>query len=239
MKRLNMVTYGFVRSKKDDFTDDGNTFRCYRVGNNMRVSVCTHDGEAWISARFERVDMWLRYEDYSKLEHYKDLDKLNWGVSVGAIKEQDLIDLYNDCLAYEKEYEELEKEIEPKLTLTKEDIDFFNEQIYIYSKSVYDEAKKILLDNFDSFMGSSTCYFSKAIDYTQILYRNAYGHSPNKIEVGSVEAANHLYYSRYGLDSMQETLAKIKNNLLNNNFYLREIKSCVKSQLGLNNKIYD
>lgn len=234
-----MTSYGFVRSKKDDFNDDGNTFRCYRVGNNMRVSVCTRDGEVWISARFERADMWLRYEDYSKLEHYKDLDKLNCGSPVEIIEGQDLSDLYNACLSYEKEYEEAEKEVSSKLTLTKENIDFFNEQIYIYSKSVYDEAKKILLDNFDSFMSSSTWYFSKAINYTQILYRNAYGHSPNKIEVGSVEAANQLYYSRYGLDSMQETLAKIKDNILNNNFYLKEIKSCIESQLGLNNKTYD
>lgn len=239
MKRLNLVSFGFVRSKEDDFTDDGNIFRCYRVGGNMRVSVCTQSGEAWISANLEKPGTWLRYEDYSKLEHYEDLDKLNRGVLIDTIKEQDLIDLYNACLSFEKEYEELEKEISSKLSLTKENIDSFNEQIFIYSKSAYEEAKKIMSDTFDLFMGSSAHYFYKALDYTQALYRRAYGHSPYKIEVGSVEAANRLYYSSYGLNPVSETLAKIKNDILNNNFYLREIKSCVKMQLDYDNKMHE
>lgn len=102
MERINLVKYGFVRSPEDDFSDDGNRFTCYKVGK-VRVSKLVDRGEAYIAAR--RDDYSLDYEDYSKLPHYKDLDKLN-GISTCNITEQDLIDLYNACVAYDKEYDE-------------------------------------------------------------------------------------------------------------------------------------
>lgn len=105
MNRINLTKYGFVRSPEDDFSDDGNRFTCYKVGN-VRVSKIVSDGRAYISAR--RNDYALDYEDYSKLPHYKAMDRLD-GVSVASLTEEDLIKLYNDCLAYDAEYDAARK----------------------------------------------------------------------------------------------------------------------------------
>lgn len=102
MKRINLVKYGFVRCATEDFTDDSNRFTCYRVGN-VRVSKCMACGDVYIAA--SRYDCTLAYEDYSKLPHFKDLRRLN-GVSVASLTEEDLIKLYNDCVAYDAEYED-------------------------------------------------------------------------------------------------------------------------------------
>lgn len=108
MTRVNMTKYGFIRWPEQDFTDDGARFTCYKVGNRVRVSKTTYQGEVFISARIDGNK--LPYEVYSALEHYKVLDKLN-GTSLKALTEQDLLDLYDACLAYEKEYNEAEESI--------------------------------------------------------------------------------------------------------------------------------
>lgn len=102
MKRIELTKYGFIRSKEDDFSDDGNRFTCYRVGK-VRVSKLVSEGEAYISARID--DYLLPYETYSKLPHYRDLDALN-GVSASDITEEDIQKLYEDCISYEKEYDD-------------------------------------------------------------------------------------------------------------------------------------
>ena len=101
MKRIELTKYGFIRSKEDDFSDDGNRFTCYRVGK-VRVSKLVSEGEAYISASID--DYLLPYETYSQLPHYRDLDALN-GVSASDITEEDLQKLYEDCISYEKEYD--------------------------------------------------------------------------------------------------------------------------------------
>ena len=106
MKRINLVKYGFVRNQEEDFSDDGNRFQCYKVGKRVRVSKLVADGEVYISARIDGNK--LDYAEYSVLPHYKSLDVLN-GVSISTIEESDLIELYSNCLEYEKEYEETEK----------------------------------------------------------------------------------------------------------------------------------
>ena len=98
MERINLVKYGFVRSQADDFSDDGNRFTCYRVGN-VRVSKLVSDGYAFIAGQlYSKV---LPWEVESELPGRRDLDKLN-GVPVSSITEQDIIDLYDACVAYEK-----------------------------------------------------------------------------------------------------------------------------------------
>ena len=108
MKKIMMNKYGFERWQAEDFSDDGNRFYCYKVGTRVRVSKLVSDGEAYISARIDGVK--LPYEVYSKLPHYRALDKLN-GVSVSSLTDDDLYTLYNDCLAYEKEYTDAEDSI--------------------------------------------------------------------------------------------------------------------------------
>lgn len=101
MKRVELVKYGFIRSPEDDFSDDRNRFTCYKVGK-VRVSKCVSDGQAYIHASID--DYLLPYETYSQLPHYRYLSDLN-GVSVSDITEEDLQKLYEDCISYEKEYD--------------------------------------------------------------------------------------------------------------------------------------
>ena len=102
MKRIELTKFGFIRCKEDDFSDDGNRFTCYRVGK-VRVSKLVSDGQAYIHASID--DYLLPYETYSQLPHYRYLSDLN-GVSVSSITEEDLQKLYEDCISYEKEYDD-------------------------------------------------------------------------------------------------------------------------------------
>lgn len=106
MKRILMKEYGFVRWPEEDFSDDGNRFYCFKVGERVRVSKLVSQGTVFISARID--DIRLPFEIYSKLPHYRALDKLN-GVSLESLQSSDLKQLYEDCLEYEKEYTEAEQ----------------------------------------------------------------------------------------------------------------------------------
>ena len=109
MKRIMMTKYGFVRWPEQDFGDDGSRFTCYRVGERVRVSKYTYNGEAFIDATIDSTK--LPYEVYSKLPSFSAIGKLN-GVSIDSLTDQDLIDLYEDCLAYEREYIKAENNIQ-------------------------------------------------------------------------------------------------------------------------------
>ena len=118
MKKIMMTNYGFVRWPEEDFSDDGTRFTAYRVGERVRVSKCTYKGEAFIDGTIHGTK--LPYEVYSKLPHYSAISKLN-GVSIESLTDKDLIDLYNDCLDYEREYNEAEANIQmPTLEEIKE-----------------------------------------------------------------------------------------------------------------------
>lgn len=108
MKKIMMAKYGFVRWPEQDFSDDGNRFQCYRIGNRIRVTKLVADGEAYIHASIDGNK--LTYNVYSKLPHYPALDKLN-GVSIASLTDDDLFDLVEACVLYEKEYTKAENSI--------------------------------------------------------------------------------------------------------------------------------
>ena len=107
MKQINLTKYGFVRTPNEDFSDDGSRFYVYHAGR-VRVSKTTWNGEVFLAGRID--GNLLNYDVYSKLPHYEALDRLN-GVDIASLTEQDLIQLYNDCVEYEKEYNEAEKNV--------------------------------------------------------------------------------------------------------------------------------
>ena len=118
MKKIQMTKYGFVRWPEKDFGDDGSRFVCYRAGERVEVSKTTYKGEAFIDATIHGTK--LPYNVYSKLPHYPFLGKLN-GVPIEALTGEDLTELYENCLAYEKEYTEAENAIKmPTLEEIKE-----------------------------------------------------------------------------------------------------------------------
>jgi hypothetical protein len=148
MKKIMMTKYGFVRWPEEDFGDDGNRFTCYRVGDRVRVSKCTYNGEAFIDASIEGTK--LPYEVYSKLPHYSAISKLN-GVSIGSLTDQDLVDLYEVCLAYEQEYTDAENNIQmPTL-----------EAIEIQCKKVQTKRQLELIDINDAFSRSAVAIAGK------------------------------------------------------------------------------
>ena len=108
MKKVNLIKFGFVRAENEDFSDDSTRFYVYRVGR-VRVSKATWNGQIFLSARIDDGRT-LNYEEYSSLPHYKGLDRLN-GVSISGLTENDIQPLYNDCVEYEKEYAEAEKNV--------------------------------------------------------------------------------------------------------------------------------
>ena len=101
MKRINLTKYGFVKSSVEDFSDDGTRFHVYRVGI-MKVTSASYRDKTFISARADYCPG-VGYDVYSKLPRFDDLDKLN-GVKTDSITDKDLIDLYDACIVYGKEY---------------------------------------------------------------------------------------------------------------------------------------
>lgn len=111
MERINLIKYGFIRDKSLDFNDDGNRFTCFRVseGSHMYVSKCVGFGEVYLSANNDNGN--LPYEIYSALPNYK---KATWdynGVSINRLTDKDLKEFYEACVAYEKEYKDMEASI--------------------------------------------------------------------------------------------------------------------------------
>ena len=110
MKKIMMTKYGFVRWPEQDFIDDGSKFDAYRVGTRVRITKTTYNGEAYIDGDIPNGTK-LPYEVYSQLPHYKAISKLN-GVSIESLADDDLFELYEACLAYEKEYTDAENTIQ-------------------------------------------------------------------------------------------------------------------------------
>ena len=103
MKKVMMTKFGFIRCPEEDFSDDGNRFTCYKAGHRVCVSKLVSDGFVYIDGSIK--DYALPYDVYSKLPHYKAVSKLN-GISLTALTEEMLDQLYFDCIDYEREYDE-------------------------------------------------------------------------------------------------------------------------------------
>lgn len=105
MNKVNLTKYGFVRTPEEDFSDDGTRFQVYKAGKHVRISKASWLDEIYIAARLNDDVNGLTYEEESALPHYKSLSRLN-GVSKLHLTDADLKQFYDDCIAFEKEYEE-------------------------------------------------------------------------------------------------------------------------------------
>lgn len=152
MKRINMTKYGFERWPEQDFTDDGVKFTCYKVGNHVRVSKTTYQGEAFIDGHIELYQ--LPYETYSKLPHYSSISALN-GVMISDLTDEDLVQLYNDCLAYEQEYLDAVANFNYP---SREEIEVQYDKSLKAAQAAYAEASELVTKNLDNIVkdGSNT-----------------------------------------------------------------------------------
>lgn len=108
MKRLVMTKYGFERDAANDFSDDGNRFTCFKVGN-IRVNKHVSNGQVYLSGRNEKNT--LSYEECSKCNHYRDVSWLYNGVSLEKLTDEDMVNFFNACLEYDAEYTAAEEAI--------------------------------------------------------------------------------------------------------------------------------
>ena len=104
LNRINLVKFGFIRTPGEDFSDDGSTFTCYKVGR-VRVSKCLYDNTVYLSGR---INGNLPYDTYSKLNHYHALDNWN-GVPRDVVTEEVIKRFYDVCVTYDAEYAEAER----------------------------------------------------------------------------------------------------------------------------------
>ena len=179
MKKINLTKYGFIRSPKDDFTDDGDKFICFRVGA-VEVSKLVKNGMAYISAGINSYK--LPYKVYSTLPHYKALGKLN-GVSVSSLKDEDLIELFDACINYQQEYKDAVNQTKyPTLQELQDKCDELTADL----QNQLDKAGQLIKDNilkvFDSdnyykLKELMSCYMSLKSNIKNSYNRNAYPRS--------------------------------------------------------------
>lgn len=140
MQRVDLVKHGFIRCQEEDFSDDGTRFTCYKAGRVV-VSKATYQGDIFLSGHISSNK--VPYDVYSKLPHYSNMDRLN-GVAISSLTEEDIERLYDDCIAYDKEYTDAENSIVyPSLQELKNKC----EQIRSIRKNEIDELNKLISKN--------------------------------------------------------------------------------------------
>ena len=215
MKRIELAKFGFVRAPELDFSDDGTRFTCYRVGKRVRVSKATWKDMVFLAARIDDGNK-LDYYDYSVLPHYKSLDRLN-GVSTIGVTDQDIVQLYNDCLAYEKEYEEAENNVKfPTIDELKDQCN----KIRGHYAQQYTEAVNLIKGAAVKLVMNADEYELRHLrDYLSTLKGRAEGYDPDTYPQS-------IQKSAYG-----RNFIKPDNYDLTETWYLDEIKEIVQKYI--------
>lgn len=221
MKRINLVKYGFVRWPEEDFSDDGNRFTCFRAGKNVRVSKLVSDGEVYLSIGSTVGKGTLPHEVYCNLPNYNSASWKYNGVSVDSLTEQDIIDFYNACVNYEKEYEEAEAKIEyPSL----EEITAQCEKITAKAEAEYKQASQLVVEAvLDGTIVNLSDYEIKELKSSLATLKNAVNNNdpktyPSRIyrKSSSFDFVKPDYYylknKSWYLEQIEKYMKKIKNN---------------------------
>ena len=221
MKRINLVKYGFVRWPEEDFSDDGNRFTCFRAGKNVRVSKLVSDGEVYLSIGSTVGKGTLPHEVYCNLPNYNSASWKYNGVSVDSLTEQDIIDFYNACVNYEKEYEEAEAKIEyPSL----EEITAQCEKITAKAEAEYKQASQLVVEAvLDGTIVNLSDYEIKDLKSCLATLKNAVNNNDPKTrpsrmyrKSSSFRFVSPDYYElvnkSWYLEQIEKYMKKIKNN---------------------------
>lgn len=212
MKKINLTKYGFVRWPEEDFNDDGNRFQGYKAGKSVRVSKLVSEGQAYLSCSSTVGNGTLPYEVYSKLPHYSvALWKYN-GVSVDTLTDQDLIDFYNACVEFEKEYEEAEATIKYP---TLEEITEQCEKLWTKAMTEYSAGQTIVTD------AVLLNKFIKLSDYEVKSVRDCLKSLRRAVENYDVKT---LPQRMVGKSSSFNFIKPDNSDLINENYWLKELK---------------
>jgi hypothetical protein len=213
MKKIVMTKYGFERWPEEDFSDDGTRFQIYKAGKRVRVSKAVSNGMAYIAARIDGI--MLPFEVYGALPHYKALDNLN-GVPVSMITEEELVELYEDCLAYEKEYDAAEASIQMP-TLSE-----IEEQCKLVTTNKYEavtEVVSLIKNNITVLLEKLSDYQWKNLKhYYNMLVKDLNNYDARIYPKQILGTAQSIYFCKPTASALQ---AK-------ESFYYREIKEIVE-----------
>lgn len=212
MTRINMIKYGFKRWPEEDFTDDGSRFTCYKVGNKVCVSKTIWNEMVYLNARIDSGT--LDWETYSKLPHYGIISKLN-GVTIASLTEDDLQELYENCLAYEAEYVDAEELI---VYPTAEEVRAQCLKIRAHYQEQLDELTDLINANAVALLFKLSDYNRKDLkSYFETIRSRATGYDPDKC-IAAKDSA-------WGLQFVKPT----NNDLVDHWYYdqiIRMIKIC-------------
>lgn len=221
MKRINMAKYGFVRNEREDFSDDGSRFQVYMTSPNSRLRITKHtsDGQAYLSANMHGNK--LDWDEYSKLPHYKDATWHYNGVDVDSLTDDDLVNFYNACVEYEKEYIEAESKI---VFPTIEEIRNQCIRIRKIRQQELDAITKLINENGTKLLlGLTSDYDLRNLrDYYQKLKKEAEGFNPDTYP-------QTIQYSNYGRNFVKET-----NSDLREDWYYKELKEIISKVVSVN-----
>ena len=151
MDRLNLCKHGFVRIPTEDFSDDGNRFKMYDY-KGLRVSYLRDGDDFYISPR-GCWDGRLSYEEYSKLDHYRSLDKLN---GTANVTDTDVDELVNDIEAYMKEYLDVVNHLE---AVNDEDMKLLFIKVWEHFDDQLNDMDMLLSNNIPRLMDKTTTQF--------------------------------------------------------------------------------
>ena len=202
MKKIVMTKYGFIRNEREDFSDDGSRFQGWATSPVSRLRITKHvsDGQVYLSCDMNGCK--LDYTEYSKLPHYQ---KSGWdynGVSVESLTDQDMVDFYNACVAYETEYLEAEtKVVFPTIAELRNQCIILNKIRQAEVDHIESLLKEVSLKLF--LVGTSDYELRTIRDYYKKLKKEFFDIStyPQSIQ-----------YSNYGRNFVKETNPHLKEN---------------------------
>ena len=216
MKRINLVKYGFVRWPEEDFSDDGNRFTCFRAGKNVRVSKLVSDGEVYLSIGSSVGNGTLPLDVYGNLPNYRSASWKYNGVSVDSLTEQDIIDFYNACVNYEKEYEAAEANIQYP---TLDEITAQCEKLTAKAEAEYKQASQLVANAvLDGVIGNLSDYEIRELKHSLNVLKNAVkNYDPNTYP-------QKIYRKSHSFDFVKPTYS----NLVYKSFYLEQIEKYIE-----------
>ncbi len=222
--RINLKKYGFEECKDENFIDDRNRFTVYRSSGcpNLRISKSVSGGQVYLAARMEAKEYnpnkeRLSFEEYSELEHFVDLDKLN-GVDANYINEEVLASWIVGITNYYKEYNDKLNYLIENDTPKDEDVEKALEEYVQLSNRYSNEGEDVLkeLSN-QSYSSSELATFHSYAQSLVTIHKWALK-LLNDFKAGKITARS----------NRKEILRNVNDYKKQEPYYLRYLKSHLK-----------
>lgn len=200
MKKISLKKYGFERFEQEDFHDDGNNFKGYKLGE-LSFSYLRSDDMIYFSGRGDYkltgIEK-LNYEEYSTLPHYKYLDMLN-GFPVSSLTEEHFEKLVEYAKAFIEEYKNYLETLE---IISFEDVYEKCCRLAVKRDLEYREALQLVKNNIDELFNLSGYAYKEIKDCIDTLKREANMDIKETALFYSKTQSNARYFMTKGFDSL-------------------------------------